>query len=162
MQRDSSLLIEPSYKSSKTLAYLTMVITNKDKKEKSKCVIFVYMIKCIRMPLCVPYNLQQRHTSNLFKTNFLSVYFPYMDFIKMMFFILQRHSTSEQDESTDRLLEVIQSQIILKKFVTVARMMKRAGVKNLYFFTCPPGQVRSNFYLSCCQITCPKYIVRCC
>ena len=34
------------------------------------------------------------------------------------------------------------------------------GVKNLKIFTCPPGQDKSNFYLSCSQLTCPKYIVK--
>ena len=35
-----------------------------------------------------------------------------------------------------------------------------AGVKKSKNFHFSPGQVKSNFYLSYCQITCPKYIVK--
>ena len=37
---------------------------------------------------------------------------------------------------------------------------KTSGVKRSLNFHLSLGQVKSNFYLSCCQLTCPKYIVK--
>ena len=35
-----------------------------------------------------------------------------------------------------------------------------SGVKKSKNFHLSPGQDKSNFYLSCSQLTCPKYIVK--
>ena len=44
--------------------------------------------------------------------------------------------------------------------VLLVQLTLFAGVKKSLNFHLSPGQVKSNFYLSCCYITCLKYIVK--
>ena len=76
---------------------------------------------------------------------------------------LQSAKTKEQSNATQDDTINQPNESVSSENVTESTQMSQGcydlntGVKNLHL---SPGQARSNFYLSCSQSTCPKYIVK--